>query len=535
MAINVTSQMTTIDDCESTTDWSVHNRSGTMGALAAIDATDEEVPPKEGTYCLTWDCDIENGGYIHALATTSNYSSKMIYIWIFALNPTGLDTFSAGGIYIIARDTSGNHGYWYVGGRDTYKGGWKCIVADLSRSPNANDGTAPNLANCDAVGVGFKNTVKSKATHNMFIDFMREADVGDGITVLTTSGSIATWADVASGDDSISAGVIRKEGGVFFVQGPITFGSTGTDSCQFDDTSQVIIFEDADVIAGHYEIQVLANTTGTIEFILGDITGGRGISGCTFKTATTTTETPDFTFTNTNIDKLQLYGCSFINCGAINLPPTATNREVISCNFESCEELDPDTCKLQYCFFIQADTYAVLLDKTSHNISNCTFIRGTTGYAFRIPSGATGTYASTNNTYTGYAASGSANAAIYNNSGGSVTITVSGGDAPTYYNIGGSTTTIDATVSVTFDKLKDNTEVRVYKTSDDSVIAGIENATAGSPDDRNFQWSATAGTNVYYHLINKLYEQITVYGYVVPSSATTIDFQQKFDRNYANP
>lgn len=527
--------MTTISACENdAASWSVHNRSGAAGALTAIQTSDEEVPPKEGTYCNGFDLDIENGGYYYAISS-ADYSSKMIYIWGFAMNPTGLDTFANGGVYIIARDTSANYGYWYVAGSDTYKGGWRCFVADLSRSPDANSGTAPNLANCDGVGIGFKNTVKSKAAHNMFFDFMREADSGDGITVLTTSSSIATWADVASGDDSISAGVIREESGVYFVQGPITFGSTGTDTCQFDDTSQVIIFQDSDVIAGHYIIQVLANSTGTNEFILGDITGGRGISGCTFKTATSTTEAPDFTFTNTNIDKLQLYGCSFINCGTILLPPTATNREVVSCNFESCEELDPDTCTLQYCFFIQADTYAVKLDQTSHNISSCTFIRGTTGYAFEIPSGATGTYNSSGNTYTGYASSGSANAAIYNNSGGSVTINVTSGDAPTYYNVGGSTTTIVASVSVTFDKLKDNTEVRIYKTSDDSVVDGIENATSGSPDNRNFQWSATAGTDVYYHLINKEYEQISVYGYVVPSSATTIDFQQQFDRNYANP
>jgi hypothetical protein len=99
----------------------------------------------------------------------------------------------------------------------------------------------------------------------------------------------------------------------------------------------------------------------------------------------------------------------------------------------------------------------------------------------------------------------------------------------------GDTVNITASVQITFDKMKDNTEVRVYKTSDDSVVGGIENAVAGSTDNRNFTWSATAGTSVYYMLINKQYEIIRVEGYTVPSTNTTIDIQQRFDRNYDNP
>lgn len=127
---------------------------------------------------------------------------------------------------------------------------------------------------------------------------------------------------------------------------------------------------------------------------------------------------------------------------------------------------------------------------------------------------------------------------FYVRTGGDVTIGVSAGSDPTTTLEEGTpegVININAEVSVKFDKMKDNTEVRVYLTSDDSVVAGIENATAGSPDNRNFTWSAPASTNVWYHLINKQYEIIRVEGYVVPSSDTTIDIQQRYDRNYENP
>ena len=83
--------------------------------------------------------------------------------------------------------------------------------------------------------------------------------------------------------------------------------------------------------------------------------------------------------------------------------------------------------------------------------------------------------------------------------------------------------------------MRDNTEVRIYKTSDDSVIDGIENATAGTTDNRTFTWAAPAATDVYYMIINKNYEIIRVEGYVVPSTNTTLPIFQRADRNYSNP
>ena len=125
---------------------------------------------------------------------------------------------------------------------------------------------------------------------------------------------------------------------------------------------------------------------------------------------------------------------------------------------------------------------------------------------------------------------------------GSMTITISGGSgvAEDYHvRTAGCTVTISADSTVTFTGMKDNSEVRIYKVSDDSVVAGIEDATAGSPDDRSVAWSAPSTTEVYYIIHNfqpgaTVYETIRVESYTVPAADVSIAIKQRIDRNAEN-
>jgi len=128
-----------------------------------------------------------------------------------------------------------------------------------------------------------------------------------------------------------------------------------------------------------------------------------------------------------------------------------------------------------------------------------------------------------------------ANAAIFNDSGGLVTINVSDGSTPTIRNALDSTTVINNNVAVTFSGMRDNTEVRVYAAGTKTELDGIENATAGTPDNRTFVASVAGATSVDYVLHNTQYEYIRVEGFTWPATATIIEVQQRFDRNYDNP
>ena len=83
--------------------------------------------------------------------------------------------------------------------------------------------------------------------------------------------------------------------------------------------------------------------------------------------------------------------------------------------------------------------------------------------------------------------------------------------------------------------MKDNTEVRVYKQSDGSEVAGIENATDGTADNRSFAWSASPSLVVNYVIHSVAYETIRVNGFTVPAASGSLPIQMRIDRNYTNP
>lgn len=102
-------------------------------------------------------------------------------------------------------------------------------------------------------------------------------------------------------------------------------------------------------------------------------------------------------------------------------------------------------------------------------ISNCSFISAGTGHAIEITS--PGTYTFTGNTFSGYGSTGTTDAAIYNNSGGAVTLNITGGgDTPTYRNGTSASTTVNNNITITLDNLVVGSNIRVEKTSDGSLV-----------------------------------------------------------------
>jgi hypothetical protein len=166
--------------------------------------------------------------------------------------------------------------------------------------------------------------------------------------------------------------------------------------------------------------------------------------------------------------------------------------------------------------------------------SGCLFIGSTaSGHAMRITT--PGTYSISNLTFTSFGVNTSTSAAIFNDSGGLVTLNVSGGTVPTYRNGTGATTSIIASVSITLTGLKDNTEIRVYTTATITELAGIETATDGTTDNRSFTFALTAGVIVDIAIISVTYENERITAYTIPATNAAIPVQQRFDRNYNNP
>jgi len=125
-------------------------------------------------------------------------------------------------------------------------------------------------------------------------------------------------------------------------------------------------------------------------------------------------------------------------------------------------------------------------------------------------------------------------AAVYNNSGGAITINVTGGgDTPSIRNANAAanTTTVNNNRSVTLTGLQDNTEVRVYTAGTTTELAGTEDATDGTSGNRSFTFSVANGSSIDIRIHKVTYEHLDILAFSVTADSS-IPVSQRFDRNY---
>ena len=442
------------------------------------------------------------------------------------------------GMAVMFRNAAGHQGTWNVMPSYFYKGGFTTRVINPSKDFDTATtwSLTGNPAQLDDVTeMGFQvHTVSSimGSFNNVQCD---QFTVGFGVRAdVGTLGTPNTYQDVIDEDQDTSFwgwhSSIGAKGGLYI--GP----ATGSVASWFVD-SPIIKFLDEDVAAGFYQINIRgANTTCdwslanisaqspavarwslTLDSALGDTTGGFTDASGVWSGADVITLDDSATLTGTTI----------IDSNSLLL---------LGGTLDSVTVLEPNV--VASAAFIVATTLA--------DISDCTFNQNTgdTGHAIEIDTA--GTYTFAGNSFPGYSttgagsnltpSSGATNAMILNSSGGLVTINVSGGgQTPVIRNTAVSTTQVNNNITVTFDGLKENTEVRVYDASSGVELDGIEDATAGSVDNRNFPASVAGSTLVDYVIVSIEYENIRVDDFTWPASDATLPIQQRFDRNYENP
>lgn len=161
--------------------------------------------------------------------------------------------------------------------------------------------------------------------------------------------------------------------------------------------------------------------------------------------------------------------------------------------------------------------------------TNCAFTGGG-GHAIRITS--PGTYSLVGNTFTGFGANGSNGAAIYNDSGGVVTLNCYGGTLPTVRNGSGASTNVNAIYTLSITNLVQGTQVTIVKSSDQTEL---QNSTA--PAGGTVTYTHSGGETVDILIMHLSYDPnaSSVYGLVLPSADSSIKAQQSSDLNYENP
>lgn len=165
--------------------------------------------------------------------------------------------------------------------------------------------------------------------------------------------------------------------------------------------------------------------------------------------------------------------------------------------------------------------------------SGCTFTgSSSTGHAIEITTA--GTYTFSGNVFSGYGAGGTNSAAIYNNSGGLVTINVTSGGSGaaqlTVRNGAGASTTINANVQITLTGLQNPSEVRVFLAGTTTEVSGTgnESVTTGS-----HAFSVSSGTSVDITILSLGYQNTRIKAFSTTAD-TSVPVSQVLDRQYQN-
>lgn len=232
---------------------------------------------RSGVGFVGYDIDIETlHNFETGITIPLDMTGQHFGAWLRITNSGGLDTKANGGIRLAFRDTSGNESYFFVGGIDTYGGGWYYFVCDLSGVPDSNNGANADYTNALYLGVGGKFLAKS-ADDNFQMDLMH---YGLGGLTVTGTPDTATYGTGKSLNEIYDLVNIGNYGGIskqvksFVSKLPITIDTT-----TFDDENSTMYFEDYPVSDTFYKLD-LGITSGNDVSFKGFTIGTDGLTAC---------------------------------------------------------------------------------------------------------------------------------------------------------------------------------------------------------------------------------------------------------------
>jgi hypothetical protein len=219
-------------------------------------------------------------------------------------------------------------------------------------------------------------------------------------------------------------------------------------------------------------------------------------------------------------DSLDLSSLTLTN-STIQNPPSTNNSLTVS-----------TASNIDYCT-IYSDT--LLANNYLTSISDPTIFTYTefygsaaNGHAIRITS--PGSYSFVGNKFFNYGTSNTGSAAIFNDSGGLVTLNISGGGStPTYRNGSGASTIINNTVSLTLTGLQPNSDIVILQSGTTNQLVDVNE----NPDtDYVYSYSYSANTRIDVGVFLAGYIPYYVRSYLLEATDSSLPISQVFDRNF---
>lgn len=441
-------------------------------------------------------------------------------IWTKFFAPNSLDTFAAGGQRVAIGSGIGDYYGYYMDGSDTYAyGGWVNYAIDPSTSGSAEQTQGSPGTAFNTVGNGW-NVINAISKGNpATTDIIRygrgqalftDGDIGNGY---------ATFDGYALVNDDPTVGrfgLFQDVGGSYLWKGLMSLG-TGSTAVDFRDSNVDITIDDTFKVSSRFNKIEVTHADSNIEW-----------TGVNIKSLCATSK-GDFEMVDDCA--LNWNTCVFTDMGVWDFHTSASLSAV---TFRRTDQVRQSSSLLDNCIVEGSINSSSVVSDVPSSISNTSFTYEI-GHALEVTTA--GNYVFTGNKFTDYLADDTSGSAIFNNSGGAVTMSIAGGgDLPTYRNGAGASTLILNNVFVTVAGLQDNTEVRVLSGSvyPQIELAGIESATDGVSGNRSFTFSLPAATIVDIVIQSTLYENERLNDYTIPALDASIPISQRFDRNYSN-
>ena len=484
-------------------------------------------------------------GLLYDFGTTQDFSNTVWYSWFNFAVPSVLQLKANHGVTIrFCGATITNWFEYDVAGIDTYQGGWEQFVASTHNTPDRTNGTPPNANAIRWVGTVIAPlTAAPKNATNTFIDALWYIKNDKPATTIYGNHG-GGWADVIATASLNAWGTVKLgPGGSAVLNGGVQVGTSSNVDTTFETTNQIILWENQPVPDGYYQISVTGSALGSTQFAAGTKVGegdsAVGISGWVV-TAASGSSRYDINTNSNDITTASFYSSVFQHANTFRTEFPTT--EFISCQFTDVSSISQSSAVNQEGslflnnVFLNANTpsnTALIKTYDPTNIRYNSFV-ASTGHAIEMIQ--TGSYVFTGNTNSGFGANDTGTAFLLNSSAGQVTMSIAdGGDGLTYRNVGGSTTQVLNTITLTLTGIINDSEVRIFTGSlyPQTELAGQESVTTGQ---FQYNYEYVAGTKVDVVIFKEGYvfnePEGRIDNYELLSTNATIPIVQQIDRNY---
>jgi hypothetical protein len=435
---------------------------------------------------------------------------------------------------------------WHVHGANTSFGvNLTPVVVNTGATPGAIQTTGTLNANSVA-GMGFfVSGFVASADMIWTMVWMLDTTTVSGGSVLTPVDIPGIVRSIANGKERISA--LQQGKNQMLVLQPFQLGNGGTDPLVLDISTASIEFPQQYNVASQQVFYNSSDNVAGITFFPG-VSDTIDIRSATFSSAS------KFHWkwhaSSSTSATVLMEGCQVIGAGTVELKSGIPYNSI---TFSDYSTILASGVAFTDCIFLKPPVSSTAITNNSTTIFNsctintttitagigwvtvtspetitrCSFTgSGTTGHAIIITT--PGTYTFFGNIFTGYGITGSTSAAIYNDSGGLVTLNIAGGGgSPTYRNGTSATTSVVAGATVTFTGLPTGTDVVILTAGTTTILQQVDAEASSS-----YAWGYSGTHTVDVGFIKTGYVPYYIRNLPLGSTDSSIPVSMTVDRNF---